>query len=89
MNENRDFLTEIIYPDNVERYNSAKSPLKQSDLVTKLAYFVSSVILSLVRKGYKIEKFNMEGLKPPYILLINHMQSLDFCTMFKVKLCLF
>ena len=83
MNENRDFLTEIIYPDTVERYNSAKPPLKQSDTVTKLAYFVSSVLLSLVRKGYKIEKLNMEGLKPPYILLINHMQSLDFCTMFK------
>lgn len=83
MNENREFLTEIIYPDSVERYNSAKSPLKQSDLVTKLAYFVSSVILSLVRKGCKIEKFNMDDLKPPYILLINHMQSLDFCTMFK------
>ena len=83
MNENREFLTEIIYPDNVERYNSTKSPLKQSDFITKLAYFVSSVILSLVRKGYKIEKINMEDLKPPYILLINHTQSLDFCTMFK------
>ena len=83
MNDNREFSTEVIYPDNVEKYNSAKPPLKQSDLVTKLACFVSSVILSLVRKGYKIEKFNMDDLKPPYILLINHSQSLDFCTMFK------
>ena len=83
MNENRDFLTEIIYPDTVEKYNSAKPPLKQSDFVTKLAHFVSSVLLSFLRKGYKIEKFNMEDLKPPYILLINHMQPIDFCTMFK------
>ena len=70
MNENRDFLTEIVYPPNTERYNSTKPPLKQSDLVTKTAYFVSTVLLSLVRKGYKIEKINMDNLKPPYILLI-------------------
>ena len=83
MDENRDFLTEIIYPNTVERYNSAKPPLKQSDLVTKLACFVSRFLLSFLRKGYKIEKFNMDNLNPPYILLINHMQALDFCTMFK------
>ena len=83
MKDNTDFLTEIVYPPNVERYNASKPPLKQSDLVTKTACFVSSILLSLLRKGYKIEKINMDNLKPPYILLINHMQSLDFCTMFK------
>ena len=29
-------------------------------------------------KKYKIEKINMEGLKPPYILLSNHMYFVDF-----------
>ena len=27
---------------------------------------------------YEIEKIHMEGLKPPYILLSNHMHFVDF-----------
>ncbi|MBQ3107484.1 MAG: hypothetical protein IJC68_02595, partial [Firmicutes bacterium] len=29
-------------------------------------------------KKYKVEKINMEGLKPPYIMLSNHMYFIDF-----------
>lgn len=32
----------------------------------------------LMGKDYKIEKINTEGLKPPYILLSNHMYFIDF-----------
>ena len=32
----------------------------------------------LIGKKYKIEKINMEGLKPPYMLLSNHMYFIDF-----------
>jgi 1-acyl-sn-glycerol-3-phosphate acyltransferase len=34
--------------------------------------------IMLIGKEHKVEKFNMEGLKPPYILLSNHMSFVDF-----------
>ena len=34
--------------------------------------------IGMPRVPYKIEKFNMEGLKPPYILLSNHMYFVDY-----------
>jgi 1-acyl-sn-glycerol-3-phosphate acyltransferase/DNA-directed RNA polymerase subunit RPC12/RpoP len=34
--------------------------------------------MMLIGKEHKVEKFNMEGLKPPYILLSNHMSFVDF-----------
>ena len=83
MNNSRDFLTEIIYPDGIERSAVGKVPAKQPDKITKGAYRLSSAILSLVRAGYKIEKINMDGLKPPYILLANHMQFMDFAMLFR------
>lgn len=32
----------------------------------------------LIGKKYKVEKINMDGLKPPYLLLSNHMHFIDF-----------
>jgi 1-acyl-sn-glycerol-3-phosphate acyltransferase len=32
----------------------------------------------LIGKDYKVEKVNMEGLKPPYMMLSNHMHFIDF-----------
>ena len=69
MKDNTDFLTEIVYPDDIERSSVGKVPAKQPDNITKGAYKLSSAILSLVRAGYKIDKINMDDLKPPYILL--------------------
>ena len=83
MNESREFITEIIYPDEIERYAVGKVPAKQPDSITKGAYRLSTMMLSLVRAGYKIEKINMDGLKPPYILLANHMQFMDFAMLFR------
>ena len=34
--------------------------------------------MMLIGKQYKIEKIGMEGVKPPYILLSNHMHFIDF-----------
>ena len=34
--------------------------------------------LCLLNKNYKVEKINMEGLKPPYMVLSNHMYFIDF-----------
>ena len=58
-------------------YNTQKYPIRQPKIMTFLLYIVSKVIL-LFGPKYKIEKFNMEGLKPPYILLSNHMYFIDF-----------
>ncbi len=62
---------------NKKCYNTAKYPIRQPRIMTFLLYIVSKVAL-LFGPKYKIEKFNMDGLKPPYILLSNHMYFIDF-----------
>ena len=59
----------------VKPYDTAKKPLRQSCIFTGLMYLVSK--LSIPTK-YEIEKIGVEGLKPPYILLSNHMHFVDF-----------
>lgn len=58
-------------------YNTAKYPIRQPKIMTFLLYIVSKIVLMFGPK-YKIEKINMEGLKPPYILLSNHHYFIDF-----------
>ena len=64
---------------NPKTYNTAKYPIRQPRFFTGLIWTLSKIMLT--GKKYKIEKVNMEGLKPPYMLLSNHMQFIDF------KLC--
>ncbi len=81
MNEIKDY---IVYPDNVEIYIPPTIPNKQNKLYKNLAYFLCAVISKVcIRKGSKIEKINMEGLKPPYIVLSNHTQFADFLVSFR------
>lgn len=61
---------------NKKRYKTAKYPLKQRLFWIWLIRFLSKIML--IGKEYKIEKVNMEGLKPPYMLLSNHMHFIDF-----------
>lgn len=61
---------------NKKRYNTAKPPLHQTIFWTWLIWFLSRIML--IGKKYKVEKINMEGLKPPYMLLSNHMHFIDF-----------
>ena len=61
---------------NQKRYKTAKYPIRQPLFFTWLIHFLSKIALS--RKNYKIDKINMEGLKPPYIMLSNHMYFVDF-----------
>lgn len=58
-------------------YNTAKMPIRQPLVMTNLLYIVSKLMMP---RGipYKIEKFGMEDLKPPYMLLSNHMYFVDF-----------
>lgn len=83
MNENKKtFTDEICYPKNIKKYDLSKPPVKQTKNVVRLTHLFSSALLPLLRKGHTIEKINMDGLKPPYILLSNHMQWMDFPILF-------
>ncbi len=61
---------------NKKRYNIAKYPIRQPIIIVWLIWLLSKIML--LNKKYKVEKINMEGLKPPYMLLSNHMYFIDF-----------
>ena len=61
---------------NKRRYKTAKYPLHQTYFWTWLIWFLSKIML--IGKKFKVEKRDMEGLKPPYMLLSNHMHFIDF-----------
>ncbi len=66
---------DVVYKNN-RRYNTAKYPIRQPKFVMFIIWLLCKI--ALLGKDYKIEKINMEGLKPPYILLSNHMYFIDF-----------
>ncbi len=66
----------IPYGPEIRYYNAAKPPRRQAGIFTLLMYLLSK--LFMIGKKYRIEKIGMEGLKPPYILLNNHMYFVDF-----------
>lgn len=59
-----------------KRYKTAKYPIRQPLFFTWLIWVLSKIMLA--NKKYKVEKINMEGIKPPYMLLSNHMSFIDF-----------
>ena len=61
---------------NKKRYKTAKYPIRQPLFLTYLISALCKVVL--IGKKYKVEKINMEGLKPPYMMLSNHMHFIDF-----------
>lgn len=61
---------------NQNRYKTAKYPIRQPLFLTWLIWVLSN--FALMGKKKKIEKINMEGLKPPYFMLSNHMYFIDF-----------
>ncbi len=61
---------------NQKRYSTAHYPIRQPLIIVWLIWLLSRIML--IGKKYKIEKVNMEGLKPPYLLLSNHMYFIDF-----------
>ena len=66
---------DVNYP-NKKRYNTAKYPIRQPKFFTYLIWLLSRC--ALIGKTWKVEKINMEGLKPPYMMLSNHMYFIDF-----------
>lgn len=75
MNDNNKEYKEVNYK-NKKRYKTAKYPIRQPWYLEWLIWILSKILL--IGKKYKIEKINMEGLKPPYILLSNHQYFIDF-----------
>lgn len=67
--------TEVNYK-NKKRYVTAKYPIRQPLFFIGLIWVLSK--FALMGKKYKVEKINMEGLKPPYMVLSNHMYFIDF-----------
>ena len=61
---------------NKKRYNTARYPFHQTKFWTGLIWLLSKC--ALIGKDYQVEKIGMEGLKPPYMLLSNHMHFIDF-----------
>lgn len=61
---------------NKKRYKTAKYPMHQTKFWTWLIWVLSKI--ALIGKDYKVETIGMEGLKPPYMLLSNHMHFVDF-----------
>ena len=61
---------------NPKKYKTAKYPIRQPRYLTWLIQMLSKMML--IGKEHKVEKINMEGLKPPYFLLSNHMSFVDF-----------
>ena len=56
---------------NPKTYNTAHYPIRQPLFFTWLIWLLCKI--ALIGKKYKVEKINMEGLKPPYMVLSNHM----------------
>ena len=61
---------------NKKRYETARYPIRQPLFFVWLITLLSRIML--IGKKYKVEKINMEGLKPPYMMLSNHQYFIDF-----------
>ncbi len=68
-------IKDVNYKNN-KRYKTAKYPIRQPKYLTWLIQTLSCMML--LGKEHKVEKIGMENLKPPYILLSNHMSFVDF-----------
>ena len=66
---------EINYKGN-PYYNTAKLPIRQPLFFTGLIQLLSKIMLA--GKEHRVEKIGMEDLKPPYMMLSNHMSFVDF-----------
>ena len=61
---------------NKKSFKIAKYPIRQPLFFVGLIWLLCKCTLIGIK--YKLEKINMEGLKPPYILLSNHHYFIDF-----------
>ena len=69
-----------VYYGGVKPYDTSAAPMRQPLLFTWILGLGSR--LMMLGQDYRIEKINMEGLKPPYILLCSHNYFVDFYLQF-------
>jgi 1-acyl-sn-glycerol-3-phosphate acyltransferase len=62
--------------DQFERFDIEKKPVKERLYLTPLAWLLS--LPSIWYRRLKVNKVNVKGLKPPYILLCTHHAFIDF-----------
>ncbi len=61
---------------NKKYYKTSKYPIRQPLIIVWLIRLLSKILT--LGKKIRYEKVNMEGVKPPYMLLSNHMYFIDF-----------
>ena len=66
----------IKYNKNVTPYNISKKPRKQAKWTLWFIWAISYLFLKYYK--VKIDKTQSKHIKPPYLLLCNHVQFLDF-----------
>jgi len=62
--------------DQIKRFDFDMKPKKEKFFLTPLAYLLS--FPAVWKRKLKINKVNMKGLKPPYLLLCTHHAFIDF-----------
>lgn len=72
----------VLNEEKIKRYDFTKKPKRLSKFWIFLADLVA-VRPTLRGFDLKIDKVNMEGLKPPYLLLASHASEMDFAVMYK------
>jgi len=62
-----------------ERFDTARPPKRQWHILRPVIWAISFPVVRMKRA--KIKKTDMDGIKPPYLLLCNHNAFLDFMVM--------
>lgn len=65
-----------VHQDDFKRFDFSRKPKRQHLCLLPLAWLLSYP--SVWKHRAKINRVNMEGLKPPYLLLCNHNAFMDF-----------
>lgn len=76
MTEKKSLTAIPVNYKNKKRYKCNKYPIRQPWYLMLLIWILSKILL--IGKKHKVEKINMEGLKPPYMILSNHQFFVDF-----------
>ena len=63
-------------PEQVERFDMETPPVRQRPWIKPLAWLLSYP--AVWGRRLRIHRHDMEGIKPPYLLLCNHNAFLDF-----------
>ena len=65
--------------EKIQRFDMGKKPQRQKNYLRPLTWLLS--FPSVWKHRLKIDKVDMKGLKPPYVMLCNHTSFMDFKVM--------